>query len=285
MKKFLLFILAVLAVLPVYAQEQKSVYSLSYENSTYIYKEPYIDYRDSQRGRMQGVVLDYLTRSAFTDDKDIDPGDPSFVAVQLRYMTGEANYDGFVETTSGGVTTDTPSYSPDIKNYYIEGRLTSGGVYNLGSYVELWPYLGIGGRYLVNKMDKSEEGGYRRTSTYIYAPVGLSTRFKLPAKFYLSFNGEYDFFIHGKQYSRLSDIGANIDDASKQQDKGYGARFSVKLEKNYKHFGVFAEPFYRFWHIKDSKLSDWVRYGNYYTKFIEPENITQEAGIKAGINF
>lgn len=273
MKKFILLALAVCAVLPAYAQDKKNTYSIAYESSSYIYREPYMDNPISSRGRMSGVVFDYVGRSAFTA-KDIDANDPSFLALQLRYMSGKVNYSGWSYNTLTGVTS--AQYTSDISDYYLEGRLTAGGVYELGSALELWPYLGIAGRYLVDKGYEKSSSAYRRTSAYLYAPAGLTAKIKLPAKWTIALNGEYDIFISGTQKSRLSDAISTYPDISNKQGQGFGARTSLKIEKEFKQIGLFIEPFYRYWHIQNS---DWVD-GNQ-----EPQNLTYESGLKIGITF
>lgn len=279
MKKFLLLALALCVVIPAYAQDKKNNYSIAYETSSYGYKEPLDLHHMELKGRMSGVVFDYIGRSAFTA-KEVDANDPSFLALQLRYMQGDTNYDGWL--VSGAIPpVYTKHYCPDIPNYYVEGRLTAGGIYELGSVVEFWPYLGIGARYLVNKLnDDPANTGYRRTSTYFYAPVGATAKIKLPAEWAISLNGEYDIFIHGKQQSRISDTNPLRDDINNAQTQGYGVRASAKLSKDFKHIGVFVEPFFRYWHIKDSDLA--LSGGRYY---LEPDNETHESGLKVGINF
>ncbi len=275
MKKFLLLALAVCAVLPAYAQDKKNNYSIAYETSSYGYKEPLGLHHMELKGRMSGVVFDYIGRSAFTT-KEVDANDPSFLALQLRYMQGDTNYDGWLVYTPG--PTYVQHYCPDIPNYYLEGRLTAGGVYEVGSAVEFWPYLGIAGRYLVNKLNEDPANtGYRRTSTYIYAPVGATAKIKLPSEWAISLNGEYDIFINGKQQSRLSDINPAFPDLNHTQTRGYGVRTSAKLSKDFKHIGVFAEPFFRYWHIRKSNIDT---YG-----YLEPDNETHESGLKIGVTF
>ncbi len=272
MKKFLLLALAVCVVLPAYAQDKKNNYSIAYETSSYGYKEPLGQSRMEVKGRMSGVALDYLGRSAFTA-KEVDANDPSFLAIQLRYMQGDTNYSSWV-----GATTH---YAPNINNYYLEGRLTAGGVYELGSALEFWPYLGIAGRYLVNELNEDPSGsGYRRTSTYIYAPVGATAKIKLPAQWAVSFNGEYDIFINGTQRTRLSDANPALANISNAQTQGYGVRTSAKLSKDFQHFGIFIEPFFRYWHIKQSDI---ILSGG--STYWEPDNETHESGVKIGITF
>ena len=280
MKKFLLLALAVCAVLPAYAQDKKNNYSIAYETSSYGYKEPLSNHHMELKGRMSGVVLDYISRSAFTA-KEIDANDPSFFAIQLRYMQGDVNYDGWLVNKSTTPYTYIKDYQPNISDYYLEGRLTAGSVYDLGSVVEFWPYVGIAGRYLVDKQQEKSPYAYRRTSTYIYAPVGAKTKLKLPAEWSLSLNGEYDIFIFGKQLSRLTDTNPTAENLRNDQGQGYGARASLQLAKEFKHVGFFVEPFFRYWHIKESD--------KFFTSpteyWVEPDNETHESGLKIGITF
>lgn len=275
MKKLSLFILAFLLALPAAAQEKKHSLSLAFETSNYSYREPSLQYPPDWSGTMYGVSAQYTGRSLFTDGTEISAEDRSFLNFELRYMQGDVDYDGYLQD-------GTTFKAKDIGDYYFEGALTAGAVYDIGqSGFSLWPYLGLGARYLVDRLNESGSGGYRRTSTYIYMPIGLKAKQELSNGWSLSANGQLDVLLSGRQSSK--DIGGELSIRNKQ-DEGYGLRGSVKLQKDFKNFGIFAEPFIRYWHIQNSDKA-LVTDGVYIYEFVEPKNETREYGLKIGLVF
>ena len=129
-------------------------------------------------------------------------------------------------------------------------------------------------------LDDLGDSGYRRESTYIYLPVGFNLKQDFSKGWSLSANGQLDVLLSGKQASKgIAEV-----DIHNDQEEGYGLRGSVKLEKQFDKFGIFVEPFIRYWHIQNSEevlISD----AYYVYSFIEPKNETREYGLKVGITF
>lgn len=274
MKKILFVVLVFLALAPVNAQDKKHNFSLSFETSDYSYKEPNLEYPPHWTGTMYGVSAKYTGRGLFSESAEDLSSDKTFLALELRYMQGDTDYDGFLQD-------GTPFKGNNIGDYYIEGAITAGAVYNLTqSGLSLWPYLGLGARYLVDRLDDLGDSGYRRESTYIYLPLGFNLKQDFSKGWSLSANGQLDVLLSGRQSSKgIADVDINND-----QEEGYGLRGSVKLEKQFDKFGIFLEPFIRYWHIQNSEevlISD----GYYIYSFIEPKNETREYGLKIGITF
>lgn len=275
MKKLLPLFLIALLSLPAAAQEKKHNFSLAFETSKYSYREPALQYPPDWSGTMYGVSAQYIGRGLLSESEELSPQDRSFIGLELRYMQGDVDYDGYLQD-------GTTFKAKDIGDYYFEGALTAGAVYDIGeSGFSLWPYLGLGARYLVDRLNESGSGGYRRTSTYIYMPIGLKARQELSHGWSLSANGQFDLLLSGRQSSK--DIGGVLSIRNKQEE-GYGLRGSVKLEKEFKNFGVFAEPFIRYWHIQNSDDVP-VIIGPYLYEFREPKNETREYGLKIGLTF
>ena len=143
--------------------------------------------------------------------------------------------------------------------------------------------MGLGARYLVDK-GESMPGGYRRTSTYFYVPFGLNTNLTLPRAWSLVLNTEFDWMLLGKQRSRLSDVNPTWSNVTNEQTQGYGLRLSLMARKDYKKISVFAQPFWRYWHIQQSD-EPLVDLGGTYVFAFEPPNRTYEHGLKLGIIF
>lgn len=274
MKKITLMIVLFIIALPVFAQDKKQSLFISYENSDYGYKEPALQYPPHWSGRMQGVSAEYIRRSAMSDGEEVSESDKSFFAVELRYMQGKVDYNGYLWN-------GTPSRADDITDYYMEGILKAGYTYDFGqSGFSLWPYAGLGGRFLTDKLDESGPSGYRRESTYIYIPVGFNLRKQMGSSFSLTLNAQGDILLSGRQISKIEGTG-NVHNT---QDEGYGLRAGLRIQYNFGTFGIFAEPFYRYWHIQNSEPQYYTD-GYYIYTLLEPKNETREAGVKIGIVF
>ncbi len=284
MKKIGLLVFTALLCLPVFAQDKKHNLEIAYEHSDYKYKEPHMANPIKTSGKKNGVSLKYTQRSILTSG-DVSDSDNSFASLEFRYMNGDVDYDGWMHWTSGAVT---PFSASNLKDYYFEAALKIGAVYRLADPLDIWPYLGLGWRQLRNHAEEMGAGGYQRTSTYIYLPLGTNLRYKASEKVSFTLNGQFDVLLHGNQYSRMTDTALFGDDSSNRQDKGYGIRVSVRGDVNMGKVGMFVEPFWRYWHIQNSE-EQWFYPGGDPTQpgvsLVEPFNTTTEWGIRAGITF
>ena len=96
-------------------------------------------------------------------------------------------------------------------------------------------------------------------------------------------SGELDILLWGNQRSHIWSQGTwdwwDYDEwIDNQQNRGYGLRGSVKLEKKGDKVDLIIEPFIRYWKINESDL-DW------YHSAIEPTNSTLEAGLRITLGF
>ncbi len=270
--------------------------AIAYEYSDYGYREPHMEYPIHDFGKKHGVSLLYTRNSVLSDS--VNENDPSFAQLELRYMNGKVDYDGY---WSDG----TPLYMSDEKDYYWEFAIKIGRYYNLTSAAKLWPYIGFGYRGLRNGEDQYIDLGggeygyvYQRTSTYIYIPLGTSISYDIGDSVRLTLNGQFDWLFRGNQNSHTGDMLVNASSVSNKQRKGYGLRASIKLETDLGKIGLFVEPFWRYWKIQNSEkvylyymddegnpvLDD---QGNPIVAgwLMEPFNITREYGIRVGVTF
>ena len=287
MKKIIFTLLVLSICFPVFAAQKKHQLEIAYESSDYGYREPHMEYPIHITSKKQGVSVVYTCNGVFSSFNPLEE-DHSFASIEFRYMDGKADYDGYLMDG-----TEFKTY--DEKDYYMEAALKIGRSYQLANPLELRPYIGIGWRSLRNGEDGYQDYGgvtgyaYQRTSTYVYIPLGGSLVWHAGDVFSLSLNGQFDWLIHGNQSSHTGDMFINADSVSNKQDKGYGVRASVKAEVDMGPFGIFVEPFWRYWKIQNSQKV-WYEgmdiYGNPYEGYIvEPFNITREYGIRAGITF
>jgi hypothetical protein len=194
-----------------------------------------------------------------------------FSRLEFRESYGRLKYEG-----SG-----TKDRVPD---WILEARVVAGMDW-VGRSVSLSPYLGLGYRYLYNDLrGKTSTGanGYRRESNYIYAPVGLTARFRLGDRWVLAPMLEGEVFTRGRQASKLSDAGPGVMDATNEQKGGRGHRASLMLEKDDWAVGLWTH----YWHIDDSDLQCVTAVVNgVCLAGREPENYTREYGLELRYRF
>ena len=190
-----------------------------------------------------------------------------FFKVDGRYAYGSLKYQGAGTLDS-------------VPDSILETRGVFGKDYFPRSDVSLSPFAGLGYRYLYNDgrgYTSTGAVGYRRYSHYAYVPVGVTVRMKAGDQWVIAPTLEYDAFLGGKQYSRLTDTGIGYSDASNSQHDGRGYRAYLMVEKGHWSFG----PWLHYWNIKDS---DVVPIGLGRTG-MEPANWTREYGLELRYRF
>ena len=151
--------------------------------------------------------------------------------------------------------------------------------------ITITPYTGIGYRYLNDNAHKKYFGGYEREANYIYSPIGMEFIIDFGTGWSLREITEYDLFWRGEQKSHLSNVDPGLNDASNRQNKGFGFRGSLTLQKKGKTVDVEVGPFIRYWNIKESKTDILTYYGTPVDYVIEPKNKSTEIGVFCAIKF
>jgi len=167
-----------------------------------------------------------------------------------------------------------------VPDWILETRAVLGKDFLPRNGVSLSPFAGFGYRYLYNDLrgtTSTGAAGYQRFSEYLYAPVGLTSRFNVSGQWVLAPTIEYDYFIRGRQKTQFTDTGQGYSDANNKQDKGYGYRLSVMAENGSWAFG----PWLHYWNIEDSDI---VPIGLGVRGF-EPKNETTEFGLEVKYRF
>lgn len=256
------------------------------------YQYKYHEYTDNGskfmnfKGAFNGIFMTYAFRPV-----DIDSMVEQIVnlyRVELRYAAGLVNYTGGNDVT--GFT-----YS-GVHDYVFEGRGIFANEYTLPQAWTVTPYMGIGFRLLDDHLQESGPGGYERESTYWYVPLGVTLAKDLPRDWRWEYNIEYDYFLSGKQISHLENVDPALEPLGNKQGEGFGWRTSLKLVKTLPRVKWSLEPYYRFWHIKKSRIEPWTLQGGAYIPYpdsepgmiifgLEPDNITQELGLRLGAQF
>jgi len=201
--------------------------------------------------------------------------------VEGKLSTGTVEYDG--QYMDG-----TPVSVSGIQDTMFEARALRGFTSPNAPFFN-GPYWGLGFRYLDDRADKID-GGYRRTSTYYYLPLGFETwrNFFSESSWATGFLLEFDYLLMGRQVSYLGGVDPGIGNITNDQHDGYGLRTTVKFRRIYKDHSMNLEPYIRYWNIdKSDVVNKTVEYqGNLYSvQFWEPANTSTEIGIKFSIGF
>jgi hypothetical protein len=197
-------------------------------------------------------------------------GDNYYVIGDIRYATGAVEY----KSASG---------TGDVSDDVAEGRLIVGNEAIVQNYL-LSSYIGIGYRRLDNDLRDLGSGGYRRTSQYLYIPIGVMHRFLVNDSSRVSTSLEYDYFVKGEQKSYLSDVGPAyatvFGDPINKQKKGYGMRLNTTYEMKHWSLGAFLN----YWKIGDSEINYYIDGATLYGIY-EPKNVTTELGLQVKYRF
>jgi hypothetical protein len=196
-----------------------------------------------------------------------------FFRTDSRFSYGQLKYRSPVSGTLNRV--------PD---FILEPRFVIGKDFPSGDGATLSPYGGLGYRYLYDDLRgyaSTGAAGYRRSSHYFYAPVGLTLRIHLENRWVLAPTVEADVFLRGRQVTKLSDTGLGYIDVTNEQKKGRGHRASLMLEKDRWVIGAWTH----YWHIADSDLQFAGVVGGIARGGLEPENYTREYGLELRYRF
>ena len=187
-------------------------------------------------------------------------------------IDGRVSYGGLDYESQGTGT------SSDVPDWIAEARAVIGKDFLVSDNVALSPYIGLGYRYLYDDFrGYSTVGnvtyvGYRRYSHYVYAPIGLTLRMRTGDQWVFAPTVEYDAFLAGRQFTKLSDTGLGDPDVSNRQHDGRGYRAYLMVERGHWAFG----PWLHYWNIK---ISDIQPAG------FEPANWTREYGLELRYRF
>ena len=228
------------------------------------------DYKYEEQFNGAFLMSNAGTKWGFTGSYTQTVGNGWYWSGDARFALGEVKYTG----------TGTKEGNPDL---LFDGRLIGGKDFARGKYL-LSPYAGLGYRMLYNDLrglTSSGAAGYRRTSRYIYLPLGLTHRFRWDDQARVSTSVEYNYFLEGKQQSFLSDSNSQSNDPVNTQKNGYG----IRLVSSYETMSWSLGLFYQFWSLKDSDRSALTAAGVPVGYVIEPQNTSTEVGIQLKYRF
>ncbi|WP_421901330.1 hypothetical protein [Maridesulfovibrio sp.] len=236
-----------------------SEFKLGYQGMYMYYDEPNVMH---EKGFLNGGFGSWT--GYFTDYNIMLNAELEGLAGSLRY--------------SGKYSDGTP-LKCDTDDYFISGRATIGMGIDYG-HTGVTPYLGIAARYWND--DIKATGGYERQIKQLYLPVGVNIVTRLDEGWSIGGTLEGDLLLGGKVKSKLSDVGPAYEDVNNTQEfaSGGGGRVSAFLEYDFDDYALGMEPYFRYWHIEDSK-KDTVSTGTY----MEPKNKFYMSGLRLYVKF
>jgi len=257
-------------------------FETGYEISKIKYVEPGVM---QDKGIMQSLFGNYTYRPK--------PADPLYLfnintyKLEGKFGWGEVDYEAEAAEQAG-------VQLKGIDDYMIEVRSLLGKE-KTNETNQTLIYSGLGYRYLnddTGGMLTVVKGkgyyGYEREANYYYIPAGIEFTTQHEDSWTVKLNGEYDFLVYGRQISHLSDgsqfTGFTNDDIANDQNSGYGFRGSIKLIKESDAIDFCFEPFWRYWNISDSEVTDASVDGS-VGSFIEPKNKSMEYGLRMATSF
>jgi len=247
-------------------KEKMHYYSIAPEVSSYKYKESVASpFKAKLSGTMVGFSAEYLNSGGLGY---IEKSIPVQLRMRFNYMQGSLDYDGSLQDKYGNYMG--PHKATGNKNYFVDMIFAGGLGFKLSEKFSISPYIGLGHRYLVDEENSNDPYDYKREQTYYYMPIGADWKILPTPAWKLTLNTEADILLRGENYTHL------YGGMKFRQKSGYGFRTAFKIERNLKSMGIFAEPFYRYWEIKESDVVD---------GWIEPKNKTQEFGLRIGVSF
>ncbi len=235
---------------------KKHTFELGPEISYITYKEPDVM---KEKGMMYGLVGSYTYHNKL------------MLKGEGKGSLGKVDY-----SNSGEIN--------NITDYMLEFRGLGGYDFPIFKGSMITPYIGIGYRYLNDdmsgKISSTGAFGYERESNYIYSPIGIDFITPLGNSWSMGVRGEYDLFWWGKQKSHLGYVPGYYD-IENDQEKGYGCRGSIRLQKKSEKIDFLIEPFIKYWNIKESQIT----VDPAGTGWVEPKNNSTEVGVMLGVKF
>lgn len=252
---------------------EKHEMELGTEFYIYSYKEPVFNLEI--KGPQYGIWGAYIYHPGEEDALYSDL--VHMYKLDARFAFGDVDYSS---DASGEVR--------DEDNHVFELRGVAGYDHPFSERFLVTGYAGLGFRYLNNdsggKQSTTGAYGYKRVSNYFYAPIGVEVLNQITPRWKAVSNIEWDGFMWGEQTSYLSDVNDGYPNLENDQKRGYGVRASARIVREDQDMDLFVEPFFRYWHIRDSEVATAV--GNVYiVTGLEPDNDTTEYGIKFGLQY
>lgn len=213
----------------------------------------------------------------------------SMVGLYGTYGFRHGNYrlklDGMFSLGTVDYSVPDPTYPvkvPNISNFITEPRATFERSFPISERVYLMPFTGFGYRFRYDGMG-GKQGIFGviysdRKTHYFYSPFGGEAGFSIGKNWALKISGEYDLFWRGLHYNEYSDVNPDAQISECIQSSGWGLRGSIGISKRIGKLQFGVAPFFRYWSIKASDMSE----GNWD---IEPDNQTREWGTRLGVRF
>ncbi len=232
---------------------------------------------------------------------------PNFVKVEAEGSLGRTDYSSFATGKRQG-----------FDACELDARLLFGYDYIWSTATLFTPYVGFGYRRFSDETGGWEDFvvnnyvGFKTETNFFYVPVGFETLTQLNDQWDLTFKMEGDLVVGGSVNYFLNEIPGpftgtdtetglpvtvNLQKSTSDLKAGWGFRTSMKIIRKYNAFDIYAEPFFKFWSLKQSDAmqehaasatKDYVSAypdGSPYKPLWTPQNFTSTLGLRMGVQF
>lgn len=217
----------------------------------------------SIEGSMTGVLANLF----FSVGRGVQAG------LRGEYMSGDSTYTGRYQSTNGKL--GAKAVGPGKDEYFDVAGIAQ---------IEIIPEAAVftGLAYRSHENNQTFPGGYPRTITALYLPLGLNSKVALSQNWSIRAEGEFDYLLSGKTSSKMSKNGPEYGDVTNEQTSGYGIRASLKAQYQISKISLALGPYYSYWKVDESNSVPTAYQGG--TQYmIEPANNTSKFGISLGI--
>ena len=121
MKKTLWIFLGLALCMPAHALDKRHTFEVAAETSVYKYQEPHLTHPMKLTGAKYGVSAVYTRNSLLS--AQVNEQDRSFASLELRYLAGDVDYDGWKGDFLGNGETFSAN---NLHDYYMEASLKTG---------------------------------------------------------------------------------------------------------------------------------------------------------------
>ena len=181
--------------------------------------------------------------------------------VLVEYSKSDLKYDGTTMDGSESVSFDD---SQEYRRY--EGNL--GYTFDIGHYLSISPYTGLGYRTWDRSTDK--DMGYEEEYKWVYLPVGVKLILEIGDNWRIEPNLVYRLMLDGEMKIPGSGLEFNLGNES-----GWHADIAVKYYFS-QHWGIEFVPWYEKMKLGESNVVD---------GYLEPESDTTQYGVNLGVIF
>ncbi|RDU56704.1 hypothetical protein [Helicobacter sp. MIT 99-5507] len=242
------------------------------------YRYSFYQYEEPGLMKINGTLHAFFAKLAYISD---------FISTEMNYaqsFNANLKYNG---STQGG----TPLVNIPSEDNFFNADYKIGARLGLYNNYEGFGYLGIGYRYLNNRISGS--GGYRREQVYYYVPVGFYASDSMSSRgLFARYGFEFRYMFLGINKTHIGDAIQGINPSVLEMEQKHGLGFRTHFGFDYimiNDFKLFTQLSAEYWYIRESSVGITTYKDNsgkiVQQSWVEPRNNTVQFSIEVGLGF